>query len=65
VTSVPDAELEALVAKGFSVEHATTPRELCEPHPIAPPWTWDDLLSAHELLDRTPLIVALVQKSGS
>lgn len=61
VTSVPDDELASLLAKGFSITEWRAPLELREPRPVGPPWTWDDLLDAHELLARTHDVVGVVE----
>ena len=61
VTPVPDEDLESLLAKGFRITEWEAPLEAREPHPVGPPWTWDDVLDAHELLERTTDVVALVQ----
>jgi hypothetical protein len=60
VTPVPDAALRRLVERGFSVIAWSPPLELLEPHPTGPPFTWDDLLEAHEVLARSDAIVALL-----
>jgi hypothetical protein len=60
VAPVSDAALRRLVERGFSIIDWHPPRELLEPHPTAPPFTWDDLLEAHEVLERADAIVGLL-----
>jgi hypothetical protein len=60
VTPVPDGALQRLVERGFSIVAWHPPRELLEPHPTGPRFTWDDLLEAHEVLARSDAIVALL-----
>ncbi len=57
---VPPDQLDRLLARGFRITAWRPPRELLEARAVAPPFTWDDLLDAHELLARTALIVPLL-----
>ncbi len=56
---VPPVQHERLVACGFPVRVVRLPAELAESRPVAPPFTADDLLDAHELLAGTDDIVGL------
>ncbi len=60
VSPIPPEQLDRLLARGFRITDWRPPSELLEARPIAPPFTWDDLLDAHELLARTALIVPLL-----
>jgi predicted RNA-binding Zn-ribbon protein involved in translation (DUF1610 family) len=52
VFTVSASLAEVLRAVGFIAHRASAPRELLEPRPLGPPFTWDDLLSFHEQLAR-------------
>jgi len=59
-SAVPESQLERLLAKGFVVADASPALELREPHPIAAPFTWDDLLAFHQLLESTAFVDRLL-----
>jgi hypothetical protein len=60
IASVPRQWLAYLAARGFTIFDQHPPQELLEPRPVAPPLTFDDLLTAHELLASTPFVVELL-----
>jgi hypothetical protein len=60
VTPVPEDAFRGLLERGFPVRDWHPPRELHEPRPAGPPFTWDDVLEAHELLQRTDAVVTLL-----
>jgi hypothetical protein len=61
VAAVPPDQLDRLVERGFTITDWSPPRELCEPRPVGPPFTLDDLLDAHELLSRTDDLARLAE----
>lgn len=59
-TVVGAAQLSRLIERGFPIVPWQPPAELLEPHPVADPFTVDDLLDAHEFLARTDFVVELL-----
>jgi hypothetical protein len=53
---VPEADCRRLIARGFVVRDAVPALELTEHHPVAPEFTWDDVLVAHEVLARAEFV---------
>ena len=59
-TVVGDVQLSRLIERGFPIVARQAPAELLEAHPVADPFTVDDLLDAHEFLSRTDYLVELL-----
>src|SRR4051812_47804913 len=61
VSALGHEQLQGLLDRGFWIVDWEPPREPLERRTIAPPFTWNDLLDAHQLLQQTDFIVALLR----
>lgn len=53
--------IDLLVSSGCRLERWNVPAELAEPRPVGAPFTDDDLIDFHDLLDRSDWFGALLE----